>query len=174
MKDKVFQGCLVILCGISLLLLSCAQPQQKAEPVSAGPSIEGTYQLVSRGLPDGTVQTPPNIMGLLTFTKEHRNFNVYWTDAKGKPLSISGISTYRLTPTEYTEKSLYFMFNDEIHAKGISYDLAGPSGTSPVTIVNGRIEFKMPNYNEPSVVFEGNYLTATREGEFVDHWEKVQ
>ena len=46
--------------------------------------IEGTYQLVSRKLPDGTVQSPPNIMGALTYTKTHRNFNVIWKEAQGK------------------------------------------------------------------------------------------
>ena len=33
------------------------------------PSIEGTYQLISRKLPDGTVLKPPDIMGLQTYTK---------------------------------------------------------------------------------------------------------
>jgi hypothetical protein len=51
---------------------------------SSAPSIEGTYRLVSRQLPDGTVLKPPDIMGLLTYTKSHRNFNIVWKDATGK------------------------------------------------------------------------------------------
>jgi len=50
----------------------------------SAPSIEGTYKLSSRKLPDGTVLKPPDIMGLLTYTKSHRNFNIVWKDATGK------------------------------------------------------------------------------------------
>ena len=37
----------------------------------------------------------------------------------------------------------------------------------------GRIQFKLP-FDPPAVVFEGNKITATAEGRFVDVWEKVQ
>ena len=36
------------------------------------PSIEGTYQLVRRELPDGTAQLPPAVRGMITYTKEFR------------------------------------------------------------------------------------------------------
>jgi len=39
------------------------------------PSIEGTNKLVSGRLPDGTAQVQPILLGLMTFTKTHRNFN---------------------------------------------------------------------------------------------------
>ena len=57
------------------------------------PSIEGTYQLVSRTLPDGTVLKPPDIMGLFTYTKTHRNFNIVIKDAMGKFYSYSLVPT---------------------------------------------------------------------------------
>ena len=34
------------------------------------PNIEGTYQLVRRELPEGTVQFPPAVKGMITYTKE--------------------------------------------------------------------------------------------------------
>ena len=40
------------------------------------PSIEGTYRLISRDLPDGSKQIYPNIMGLITFTEKYPKFNV--------------------------------------------------------------------------------------------------
>ena len=46
------------------------------------PSIEGTYQLVRRELPDGTVQQPQIVNGMCTFTREYRNFSVLWKDDK--------------------------------------------------------------------------------------------
>lgn len=40
------------------------------------PSIEGTYQLISRKLPDGTMLSPPEIMGFFMYTKGHRTVNI--------------------------------------------------------------------------------------------------
>ncbi len=140
------------------------------------PSIEGTYRLVSRDLPDGSKQVPPAIDGLLTYTKGYRNFNIYWKDARGKAFSVSYVATYQLTPKEYREKSIFFLVNDEIGGKGVSDDLSGPSGSSPVTITGMRIEMKLPLHGEPEVVFGGNKMTATGKGAygtFVDHWERV-
>lgn len=153
---------------LSLILLTGAIGPPKS------PSIEGTYRLVSRDLPDGTKQVPPSIVGLITFTKNYRNFNIYGKDAGGKAMSTSSISTYQITNKEYRETSVYYLVNDEIGGKGLSYDLSGSSGASPVAIKGTRIEMKLPLHGEPKVVFEGNKLTATGEGAFVDHWERVQ
>jgi hypothetical protein len=140
--------------------------------VSTAPTIEGTYQLVSRKLPDGTMQRPPEIMGLLTYTKSHRNFNVIWKDATGKFFSYSLASTYTLTPTEYRETLLFSILNDQISGKDIVYDLSGQTQSVPVKVDGGRLQFKLP-FDPPSVVFEGNKMTATAEGRFVDVWEQV-
>jgi hypothetical protein len=71
-----------------LLVLMLGAPSFAGEPsrpqASSAPTIDGTYQLSSRKLPDGTVLKPPDIMGLLTYTKSHRNFNIIWKDATGK------------------------------------------------------------------------------------------
>jgi hypothetical protein len=138
-----------------------------------GPSIKGTYRLVSRDLPDGTKQVPPNIVGLITFTTKYRNFNIYWKDANGKSVSISNIATYQLTAKEYRETNVYYLMNDESGGKGLSYDLSGTSGSSPVVRKGTRIEIQLPLHDEPKAVFRGNTLTATREGIFVDHWVRV-
>jgi hypothetical protein len=151
-----------------ILVLGSAVPA----PAQA-PSIEGTYQLVSRKLPDGTVQRPPNIMGALTYTKTHRNFNVIWKDAQGKFFSYSLVSTYKLTPTEYSETILFSILNDQISGKEVVYNLSRPTQSVPVTVEGNRTQFKLP-FDPPSVVFEGDKMTATAEGQFVDVWEKVQ
>ncbi len=153
---------------VSLIVISAAVPKP--------PSIEGTYRLVSRDLPDGSNQVPPAINGLLTFTKAYRNFNIYWKDARGKVFSVSYTANYALTPTEYREKSIFFLTDDEISGKGVTSDLSAPSGTSPVTINGQRIAWKMPLHGEPDIVFEGSTATATGHGDFgtfVDHWARV-
>ena len=153
-----------VLVGMAFLLVSAAAAQT--------PSIEGTYQLVSRTLPDGTVLKPPDIMGLFTYTKTHRNFNVLWKDATGKFASFSVVSTYKLTPTEYSETLLFSIRTDQIGGKDIVYDLAGKTQSVPVKMEGGHLQFKPP-FDRPALVFEGNKITATLEGEFVDVWEKV-
>jgi hypothetical protein len=157
------------LSGMLIILVLCS-----AVPVPAQtPSIEGTYQLVSRKLPDGTVQSPPNIMGALTYTKTHRNFNVIWKEAQDKFFSYSLVSTYKLTPTEYSETILFSILNDQIRGKEIVYNLSRPTQSVPVKVEGKRIQFKLP-FDPPSVVFEGDKMTATAEGQFVDIWEKIQ
>lgn len=136
------------------------------------PSIEGTYKLISRKLPDGTMLSPPDIMGLFTYTKTHRNFNIVQKDATGKFRSFSVVSTYKLTATEYSETLLFSILNDQIGGKEIVYDLSGKTQSVPVKMEGGRIQFKPP-FDPPSLVFEGNKITATLDGR-VDVWEKVQ
>ncbi len=71
------------------------------------PNIEGTYQLVRRELPDGAVQLPLAVKGMITLTKEFRNFSVVWKDDEGKFYSECYVARYTLTDKEYTETSEY-------------------------------------------------------------------
>jgi hypothetical protein len=112
-------------------------------------------------------------MGLWTHTKSHRNFNIVLKDATGKFSSRSAVSTYKLTATEYSETRLFSIVNDQIGGKEIVYDLSGKTQSVPVKMEGGRIQFKPP-FDPPSLVFEGNKITATLDGGFVDVWEKVQ
>ena len=116
--------------------------------------------------------TPPDIMGLFTFTKSHRNFNIVLKDATGKFYSYSLVSTYTLTPSAYSETRLFSILSDQIGGKDIVYELLGKTESVPVTIDGGRLQFKPP-FDPPVLVFEGNKITATAEGRFVDVWEKV-
>jgi hypothetical protein len=81
---------------------------------SSAPTIEGTYRLVSRQFPDGRMLKPPEVMGLWTYTKTHRNFNIVQKDAAGKFRSFSLVSTSTLTATEYTETLLFSIRTDQI------------------------------------------------------------
>jgi hypothetical protein len=156
-----------LLIGLAALIVCAGQSAGEAL------SIEGTYKLVSRDLPNGIKQSPPDVLGLMTFTKKYRNFNIYIKDASGKLFSISAITAYSLTEKEYSEKNIYYMVNDE-GSTGASYDLSGLTATSPVSIKDKRIEFQLPLHGEPVVVFEGDKFTATRKGAFIDYWERVE
>jgi hypothetical protein len=155
------------------LALSFAGEPPKPQASSA-PSIEGTYKLISRQLPDGTMLRPPDIMGLNTYTKSHRNFNVIQKDATGKFFSFSSVSTYTLTATEYSETVLFSIRTDQIGGKDIVYDLSGQTRSAPVTVDGRRIQFKSA-FTQRSFVFEGNKWTSTAENNAnVDIWEKVE
>jgi hypothetical protein len=141
---------------------------------SSAPSIEGTYRFVSRQFRDGTTLKPPEVMGLFTYTKTHRNFNIVRKDATGKFSSRSSVSTYKLTPTEYSETLLFSIVTDQIGGKDIVYDLSGQTRSAPVTVDGGRLQFTLP-FEPRALVFEGNKMTATAaDNTNVDTWEKVE
>jgi len=156
---------LIAFLGLVALSLTLAAGQAG----DSAPSIKGSYILEYRELPDGKQVRPPEVMGMMTFTRDHRNFNVYWMQ-DNKPVSISIISTYTLSPTEYTEQTLYAMANGQA---GVKYETKPLTGKSPVTIKDGRINFKLPLLGEPEVSFDDSGFTATRAGDFVDHWKKI-
>lgn len=141
------------------------------------PSIEGTYQLVRRELPDGTVQLPPAVKGMITYTKEFRNFSVVWKDGKGKFYSECYVARYTLTGKEYAETSEYLIVDDQIGGKGISYDLSNTTAKSPVSFHGRRIRFALPQPFEKAlsitVEFDGAVLKATGKDLFIDYWQKV-
>jgi hypothetical protein len=142
--------------------------EQPRPQVSSGPSIEGTYQLSSRKLADGTVLKPPDIMGLQTYTKRYRNFNILSKDAEGKIVSRSIVSTYTLTPPEYTETPLFHII---VRGQEVRHDLSGEPQRSAVTMDAGRLQFHRP-VEQRVTVFEGNGFTSTSANN-VDVWEKV-
>jgi len=143
----------------------------------AAPNIEGTYQLVRRELPDGTVQYPPAVKGMITFTREFRNFSVVWKDEEGRFYSEAYVARYTLTEEEYAETQEYLIRNDQIGGKGISYDLSSTAAKTPVTVEGGRVKFDLPQAFESALSitaeFEGNTFRATGKDAFIDYWEKV-
>ena len=158
---------IVILAALVLTAALAANlTGQAARPGS--PSIAGNYELEYRVLPDGKQVRPPEVIGMLTLTSDRRNFNVYWKE-DGKPFSISTISKYTLSATEFTEESSYYLVNDGTP----KYETTPTSGKAPVKIDGDKIEIQLPLHGEPKCVFTPTGMTATREGDFVDHWKKL-
>ena len=134
--------------------------------------IDGTWRLIKRELPDGTVQTPPVVVGLGTSTNGLRHLNVFWHTPDGRPASIGVISKIKVTATEYTETLIAFTLDDG-SGQPAAYNFSGETRTAPVTTEGRRISFKLP-FDPPSVVYDGDKLTATLEGVFVDYWERLK
>jgi hypothetical protein len=171
MKTKALMVSVLMLTSIIILSFRYIG-QPKETYILKMPSIEGTYKLLSRKLPDGTTIKPPMIMGIQTLTKDVRNFNVMWVDKTGKHYSFSVYSTYKLTDKDYTETIHYGVMNDEISGKGVSY-ITEQTKTVPINSEGKKLEFKLP-FDPVSLTVEGNNMTATAEGMFTDYWEKVE
>lgn len=140
-------------------------------------NIEGTYQFDRREHPDGTVQRPPDVNGMLTFANGVRNFSILWTDEKGNFYSECYVARYRLTETEYSETPEYLIIDDQIQGKRISYDLSHRTAASPVSTGPGSARFALPQPFEQAlsitVEVDGNGLKADIGGQFVDYFKKL-
>jgi hypothetical protein len=77
-----------------------------------------------------------------------------------------------MSPAEYTE-TLLFSASDDGSGKAPAYNRTPQTKSTPVTREAGRMAFKLP-FDPPSVVIEGDKMTATAEGVFVDYWERVR
>jgi len=168
MKAKHFITFLVALALVALTGIAIAEDEAPAT------GIEGTYQLVSRDLPDGSKQVPPFVGGMYTLTSKYRNFNVWWSNAEGKVFSLSVISEYSMTDSTYTETRLYTARHDADSAEQIKYDFEQKTETVPVNRAGCQISIQLPFDLPVVVVFDGNKITATLEDVFVDHWERVE
>ena len=171
MKSKALLLSAILIASFSFFSFKYIQNTKETSLLKA-PSIEGTYKFLWRKLPDGTTLKPPMAMGIQTFTKDVRNFNIMWVDSSGKHFSISVYSKYRLTDKDYTETINFLIMNDEISGKGLSY-ITNQTKTVPVNIEGNKIKIKLP-FDPPTVTFDGNKITAIAEGQFTDYWEKVK
>ena len=134
-------------------------------------SIEGTYVLESRQLPDGTILTPPAIVGLYNVSGGYMNFNIAIKDNQGNVSSRSHIATYKISGSTYTRESIYLAEND---GTGIKYDFDKKSGSSEMVIVDGNVELDFPLTDNVYGSFGPNSLTAMKSGKFIDKWVKVK
>ena len=147
-----------------LVLLSCGLAQAQ--------EFEGAWKLTMRKLPDGTTLMPPAVQGAIIVQAGLLTRIVFWHTPEGKPASFSGVSTYKMSPAEYTETLLFSAFDDG-SGKAPVYNQTPQIKSTPVTREGGRIAFKLP-FDPPSVVIEGDKWTATAEGRFVDYFERTR
>ena len=138
----------------------------------AGTRVDGTYVLVSRTLPDGTVQTPPTVSGLITLSDGIRNTNVFWKDANGRNVSVSSVAEFEITEYRYSETNVLYVTNNP-GGGALTYDMADIRGDSEIVYTERGMRFELPLHDEPVVEFTEDGFTATRVGEFVDRWRKI-
>ena len=133
---------------------------------------DGTWKLVMRKLPDGSIQMPPTVQGRFTIKNGVQQTVVFWPTPEGKPASLSEIDRVELSETEIAATAVLVIFDDG-SGKPPVYTVGGETKRSPVDRQGGRVSYQHP-IHPPFVVREGDKITATLEGVFVDYWEKVQ
>ena len=135
--------------------------------------LTGSWQLVKRKLPDGTIQASPVVSGMSTVTASGVNHkNIFWQTPDGKRASISSIAAFKWSDTELSVTSMFNAFDDG-SGKPAVYGAAGETKHVPVKREGGRVSFQLP-FDPPVVVIDGDKLTATAEGLFTDYWERVK
>ena len=167
MKVKLIITISLALALIAMMSIAFAEGEKAAS------GIEGAYIFVSQDLPDGTTRVSPLVGGMFNITSKYWNLNVWWTDSAGKVFSVSEISKYSMTDSTYTETRLYSASNTGAGGEPIKYDFEQKTKTVSVNREGSQISFELP-FDSVMVVFDGNKLTASVEGDFVDHWEKVE
>jgi len=172
MRNRLIAGITAIVIAMGAMTVAGVADDEQA--AMSGPSLEGTYKLVKRELPDGTVQTPPAVVGMMSLAHGYRNFNVAWKGPKGEDVSIGVISKYSFNGQEYSETNIFYMQNNLPGAAGAKYDFGTESAGSPVQKTDAGYSWKMPLHDEPMVTFTKTGMTATKAGAFTDYWEKVE
>ena len=133
--------------------------------------FEGTWKLTARKLPNGATLIPPAVQGAIMCQSGMWTRVVFWQTPQGKPASFSAVSTYKFGPAEYTE-TLLFSASDDGSGKPPTYSQTPQTKSTPITHEGGRVAFRLP-FDPPSVVIEGDKMTATAENLFIDYWERV-
>ncbi|HEY2047949.1 MAG TPA: hypothetical protein VGH03_01295 [Caulobacteraceae bacterium] len=145
--------------------------------VGAGPlpvhSIDGTYELTERVLPNGTVLRPPSVMALYTLSHGRFSLNLFFKNPDGTLASESTIGRYTFTQQKYCEWIAHTIRNN--------FGRPGVSNTTPVlaqhcapvTSQNGRYRFSPPGEGlVMSVRAEG--FEARIDGGVTEYWTKVR
>ena len=134
--------------------------------------LDSSWRLVMRKLPDGTVQTPPTVQGMFTSKNGVRQLIVFWPAPDGKPASLSELSKWERSAAEVAVTPMLVIFDDG-SGKGPVYAVGGDRKIAPVARQGNRISYQDP-IDAPYIVWEGDRMTATLEGVFVDSWERVK
>ena len=163
MRWRAWKSARISWLGAALVLLSFGLAQAQ--------EIEGTWKLTARKLPNGTTLTPPAVQGVIIVQAGLLTRVVFWHTPEGKPASVTRVSTYKMSPAEYTETFLFSVLDDG-SGKPPTYSQTPETKSTPVTREGGRIAFKLP-FDPPSVVIEGDKWTATAENRFIDYFERV-
>ncbi len=135
-------------------------------------ALIGSYRLVKRVAADGTEKRPPEVVGFMTFTKDHRTVIMKWEQPGADAGSIAEITAYSLSGGKFCEREEYGV-NGNLGALGVTYDIPSdkPSCSSAIADASG-LAFDIPGEKlRLRIVRDGIIATTPK---WTDHWEKVK
>jgi hypothetical protein len=134
--------------------------------------LPGAYELVDRVLVNGKVLRRPEIAGLYTFGHDRANLNLFVRNADGTLASESSIIRYTLSDTQYCEWIEYTTRNN-LDAPGVTNEAPTVSShCTPIKVAGDKIIFSPPGESVVTT-YDRSGFTAVIEGQFTDHWRKV-
>ncbi len=144
--------------------------------LGASAYADGTWQLVMRQLPDGTIQTPPTVQGRFTARNGENQLIVFWRTAEGKAASLSEITKWEWSENEVAATPLLVIFDDGSGSPP-AYTVGGEMKRVPIMRQGGRVSYQHP-FDPVFIVWEGEVAEASKMtatvGGFVNYWEKVK
>lgn len=175
LRGTVLRGMVVlgmVVLGMVLLAACARRPARSAAPAPGhGLSLEGSYELAWRELPDGRVVRPPEVLGAMDITATRRNLNVSWLK-DGERHALALVTAWRIEGGRLHETSVYRL--TDFAGQGVAYRTEPVSGSSPVELEPGVLRVQMPLDGEPEVEVRADGLTSRKPGAFVDHWRRVR
>jgi len=145
--------------------------QRQPEPLSVS-ELPGTYELVERVMVGGKVLRRPDIAALYTFGNGRANFNLFVRNADGTLASESSIIRYTLSEEQYCEWIEYTTRNN-LDAPGVTNEAPPVSShCTPIRKAGDRIIFAPPGESVVTT-YDRNGFIAVIEGQFTDHWRKI-
>jgi hypothetical protein len=145
--------------------------QGQPAPLRAS-ELPGTYELVDRVLVGGKVLRRPDIAALYTFGNGRANFNLFVRNADGTLASESSIIRYTLSEEQYCEWIEYTTRNN-LDAPGVTNEAPPVSShCTPIKKAGDRLIFAPPGESVVTT-YDRNGFTAVINGQFTDHWRKI-
>jgi hypothetical protein len=133
---------------------------------------DSTWRLVKRELPNGAVLTPPDAYGMSSTRNGLNELVVFARAPDGKMTSVTGLSKWEWSEDRVTVTPLLRIV-DMGDGKPPRYLVGGEAKSSTLAKSAGSVRYQHP-IDPPFIVLEGDRMTATLDGVFVDYWEKMQ
>jgi len=119
----------------------------------------------------GPVEEVAQIAGPRNQMFEEGNADALVSAFADNAVLTSSLSGYRIEG-EVAATPLLVIFDDG-SGKPALYAVGGETKRTPVTRQGARMSYQHP-IDAPFIVWEGDKLTATLDGAFIDYWEKVK
>ena len=167
-------GCSRLCAAIVFAIAAAGVPTSPARAAALhAADLPGTYELVDRVLVNGKVIRPPDIAALYTFAHGRASLNLFIRKPDRTLASESSIIRYTLSDTQYCEWIEYTTRNN-LDAPGVTNKApAVSSHCGPIKAMGDHIVFAPPG-ESVTTTYDRHGFTAIIEGQFTDHWRKIE